>query len=439
MTKKTKALITAAAGIFAAAAIISLFMNIHSKNDEPRNIAGQAVKSAVSVTINGVDIPSYDFQNELYVLADNLIYFGSKVEPDETGASLTISLPQENITEGMDISASIIRTSDTIDVYYPDYITYINGQSISSWAADAGTLIPRAALAMLGAESIDESTGAYSYSFGGYEPPASTAENAAENADADNSIVIVLDPGHGKSSDLMSDDEKAASGWINSGNGWGEWRHFKYGTSGPDCEGEDCSHRVTPNGACWYPIENGDRDTEPEINLNNCLAAKTYLEQMGYTVRLTRTTNDENPSITRRLSCCYPNGDTSLEPDADIFLCIHSNAGGGSGSSYISLEGPYDQPNTLGSSDAYAAAGNALGQYINDEIGSRTLLGTNEPIASEPELIAFCKCPVVCGYMEIGFFDNPADNELLNSSPDAIGSAIAAGTDKFIREYLNAQ
>ena len=41
---------------------------------------------------------------------------------------------------------------------------------------------------------------------------------------------------------------------------------------------------------------------------------------------------------------------------------IRSNAGGGSGSAYITLEGPYDQK---GISSSYADDGNKLGKIIN--------------------------------------------------------------------------
>ena len=445
MTKRTRNILIAVIGFFAVAAMISILMGAHSGNNSlPKNIAGQASKSDTVITVNDVEVPAYDFRNELYILSDNLLYFGVGVELSPDGSALNISSSLNKVTEGIDIAASLKHTEDTIDVYYPEYGTYIDGGEISAWAVDGGTLIPKSTLSRLGRESFDETNNTYAYIIGDYvseivpdaeQPPAEDA-TADAVTDTDSRMIIVLDPGHGKSSGAMSEEEKTASGWVHTENGWGEWRHFKYGTSGPDCEGSDCSHRVTPNGACWYPISNGDRSMEPEINLNNCLAAKAYLEQMGYTVRLTRETNDENPSITRRLSYCYPANDTSAEPDAEIFVCIHSNAGGGSGSSYISLSGTYDQPTTLGSSEAYVEAGNTLGRYINDEIGNYTLLGTNAPITFEPELIAFCKAPVICGYMEIGFFDNSSDLEILNSSSDAIGHAIAAGIDNFVHEYM---
>lgn len=245
--------------------------------------------------------------------------------------------------------------------------------------------------------------------------------------------VIVIDPGHGKPSSLMSAEEKTASGWVQNSSGqWGEWRHFKIGSATENCQGTGCNGRVTPNGACWYPIGNGDRNTEPDINLQNALAAKKYLEARGYTVRMTRTTNDENPSITRRLSYCYPDNDTTQKPDAIAFICIHSNASGGSarGTAYISAEGPYDQ---AWINADYVAESNELGQICNDKIANSTSLDIsgNGIIAWEPELIAFCKSPVPCGYLEIGFFDNATDLKILQTESDSIGKAIAEGVAEF--------
>ena len=153
---------------------------------------------------------------------------------------------------------------------------------------------------------------------------------------------------------------------------------------------------------------------------------------MGYEVRLTRSTNDENPSITKRLQSCYPNGDITKDPDAAIFLCVHSNAGGGRGSAYISLSGEYDQK---GISSSYATDGNNLGKAVNDRIIAQTSLQmySNGTISSEPQLIAFCKSPVTCGYIEIGFFDNSSDLNILRSETDKIGQSIAEGIDDYLK------
>ncbi len=243
--------------------------------------------------------------------------------------------------------------------------------------------------------------------------------------------VVVLDAGHGKSSSEMSSDEKTAEGYeYNENRGsWGEWRHYKNGTYGDDCHGSGCTLTAPANGSCWYPMGNGDRDTEPDINLQNTLAAKDYLEEMGYEVRLTRTSNEQNPSMNKRMSYCFPNNDITQQPDAALYVCIHSNAGGGSGTSYISLEGTYGQ--SLIPPD-YVETSNTAGSIINSKVAAASGLRANGPIGGEGYLILFNKCPVPIAYMEIGFFDNSSDLAILNSSHDEIGRAIAEGVDEYL-------
>lgn len=247
--------------------------------------------------------------------------------------------------------------------------------------------------------------------------------------------IVVLDAGHGKLSVEMTEAEKKAAGWLfsPSENSWGEWRHWKSHTLWQDCEGNGCNKRAPKGSGCWYPIENGDRNTEPQINLANALSAKEALEQLGYIVRLTRTTNEENPSMTQRLTYCYPNQDITKSPDADLFVCLHSNAGGGKGSYYIALSGPYDQ---AGIPEDYIQQGNLLGNYINQQIVSDTSLCANQNgvYTGYPELILFCKSPIPIAYLEIGFFDNPEDLKILQTESDEIGRAIAKGIDLYWKE-----
>ena len=56
-------------------------------------------------------------------------------------------------------------------------------------------------------------------------------------------------------------------------------------------------------------------------------------------------------------------------------------------------------------------------------------------ITWEPELIAFCKSPVPCGYLEIGFFDNSSDLDIINAEFNNIGMAIAKGVDEFCKTH----
>ncbi|MDY3303126.1 MAG: N-acetylmuramoyl-L-alanine amidase [Clostridia bacterium] len=248
--------------------------------------------------------------------------------------------------------------------------------------------------------------------------------------------VIVLDPGHGKPSGQMTNTDKQQNGWIynSSMGGWGEWRHWKSDISWHDCEGSGCTGRAPANGGCWYPINHGDRDIEPELNMNNALAAKKYLEDLGYEVRMTRSA-DGNPSMTERLKFCYPDNDTSKNPDADYFVCIHSNAGGGKGTSYISLSGYYDQSPMA---ENYIQKSNILGKTINDKIVSDSPLTYYGSGCYDgyPELVLFCKSPIPIAYLEIGFYDNPSDLEILRSCSDTIGRSIAFGIDDYVDHQI---
>lgn len=238
--------------------------------------------------------------------------------------------------------------------------------------------------------------------------------------------VIVLDPGHGKSSQVMSKDEKINAGYEYYNGSWGEWRHFKNGTWNNDCKNSGCVKDHT----CWYSMTNGDRSIEPTVNLNNAIAAKKYLEQMGYVVRMTRTSNDENPSFTQRAANAFKDKNTSVMPDAKCIVCIHSNAGGGRGSAYISMtDGNYKQKYIP--SD-YIAKSHDLASKINSRIANETSLSAINPIGGESYLILFHKSPVPVAYMEIGFFDNANDKAILDAESDKIGKAIAEGVNDWL-------
>lgn len=242
-------------------------------------------------------------------------------------------------------------------------------------------------------------------------------------------ITVFLDAGHGKPSGEMTAEEKEEYGWIkNSKDSYGEWRHWRDGKYGTDCCGDDGEMRQ--KGDCWYPIVNGDRGIEPDINLQNCLYAQEYLEQMGYNVVLSRKTNEENPSITKRIA-------DAADADAALYICVHSNAGGGRGTSYISMS---EEDGFYAANDvSLAVQSNILGKTINDKIAENTSLSIhgNGCIDFEPFLILFHKSPIPCAYLEIGFFDNTDDLAILQNEHDKIGKSIAEGIDEYCNEYMN--
>ena len=402
-------------------------------------IVGNINKTDSRVNINNIRVPSYGYNNKVYIAAEDLIPFGAElINSNSKNSDLTIEFTMEiseNINKG---SFSKLNPGETLA--RPEFSVYLKGRKTKeNFYCGGYNIIPVEALN----PAFDSIKNTYNCTI-----KTDNSDNIIEGSKKANNFIgssltqksspkkiIVLDAGHGKSSGKMSVDEKKASGWVynETKKQWGEWRHFKSGSATENCFGTGCNGRVTPNGSCWYPISNGDRDTEPDINLKNCISAKKYLEEMGYTVRMTRTTNEENPSVTQRLSYCYPDKNTSASPDAEMFICIHSNAGGGSGSAYIGLSGEYDQKNIP--SD-YTDKSNALAKSINDEIVSSTPIKIhgNGKITGMDALIAFCKSPVACAYLEVGFYDNQNDLSVLQNEYDAIGKAIALGIDKYINE-----
>ncbi|MGN0162606.1 MAG: hypothetical protein ACI4EA_03350, partial [Candidatus Ornithomonoglobus sp.] len=268
------------------------------------------------ITINGGYIPGYTIGDtgDVYLVDEDLKLFSFDFVSSPDNSKLRIEDNSEThnktstdfaweLTGKTATKADIELTVD--DTSFECYVvegTNAVGDSVEY------KLVPALILEKFGTKTIRETIDGKEihYMFGDYtdateapstEEPAEDEGNTAQlsmnggavqnNATASGGTVIVLDPGHGKSSGLMSAEEKIAEGYTQYNGSWGEWRHWKNGTADQECEGSGCH----ADKACWYPIGNGDRNTEPDVNLHNAQAAKKYLEQMGYTVRMTRDTN----------------------------------------------------------------------------------------------------------------------------------------------------
>ena len=384
---------------------------------------GRVYYSGIDTYINNYPIRAYHSEGRQLICAEDLRNYGFKVDwiPDEKALYISPDYSVTEITRDSSIKHSVyLANKRAYDIVYSDISVYLNGQLIESYSIDGRMMIKLRDLERLGRV---EYSGDQNYSAAFIDGLPMTDYVPLE-ADLDSKLTVVLDPGHGRSSWTMSDAEKTSAGYDYYNGGWGEWRHWKAGSASEDCHGCD------GEGTCWYPIGNGDRDTEPEIDLRNALAAKTSLEGMGYNVRMTRTTNNENPSFKQRVSYCYPNNDLTAEPDASCYVCIHSNAGGGRGSAYIEAGGHYTQKWIKTS---FTKDSNYLGECINDRIVAQTSLSeyAGGKISGQGYMILFNKCPVPAGYMEIGFFDS-SDLNILNSESDAIGKAIADGINDYM-------
>lgn len=457
MSKKTIHIIT---GIFILLIAVECIFLIRSftKQDsaDPNDILG-SVSMGESLILTNKDsvsqLPSYTIISdnkpidEQYIIAEDLPKHNSRFELVNNGSVLNYNEDKTNTVipenaENTDIpnDASVESGSFSLSgKEIPCYTTYnIHLIAVSDLQerfhlsfSPSSEAAPASAIPTQ-ASSAEGTTGGSAAAIQGED--SWQVKRPLPSAEA-GKTVIVLDPGHGKSSGSMTDAEKAASGFVKTSKGWGEWRHWKTGTSNVSCEGSGCTGTHPSDGGCWYPISSGDRDKEPSINLNNALNAKKYLEGMGYEVRMTRTTNDENPSFTKRISYCYPENDSSQTADAALCVVIHSNAGGGRGSAYISAGGVYDQKMKDDINASYAQKCNAAGKMINERIDIQTSLDKhgNGVIDGEEWLIAFCKSPVPVAYLEIGFFDDSSDLAILNSESEKIGLAIAEGIDDYIK------
>lgn len=403
---------------------------------EVGDVVGKAVYTDIAAYINGYPIPSYNVDGYTVIVAEDLRNYGFDVTWDGDARTLSVTMADGGAISGM---SGVYKYPNAIgrkfaDTLYTDIRTYVNGDPIQAYSINGYTMIELKSLSEFGAVNWNQAMWRAEVNLDWLNENGGYPEVEISNLSVP---VIVLDAGHGELSGNMSSEQKTADGWVynSSRGGWGEWRHWKSGTTWIDCEGSGCNHR----GECWYPIGDGDRSLEPELTLNNTLSAAKYLEELGYEVRLTRTNNSQNPSMTKRLEYCYPNNDTTVAPDADLFICIHSNAGGGRGSAYIQLSGAYDQ---AGISPDYAYNGNTLGKYINDQIVGSTSMGTYSGgvIYGLPHLVLFSKCPITIAYLEIGFFDNSSDLNILRTESDGIGRAIANGVhyyciDTGIKQY----
>ncbi|MDO5397903.1 MAG: N-acetylmuramoyl-L-alanine amidase [bacterium] len=463
MSKKTTHIVIGIFILLIAVECVFLIKSFTKTDDTLTEVRAGTISIGESLTLKDTDsisqLPSYTItsdssaEDRLFIIAEDLpkhnnrfeiVNNGTVLNYDENRLNTIVPENAENTdipndapvySGSFSLSGKDVPCYTTYDIHLiavSDLLERFNGKLSIFSSSDASA----AAAASPAPQQTPAAGGTTSGSAASIQSEKSELQTKRQLQNKESEkIIIVLDPGHGKSSGSMTDAEKTASGFVKTSKGWGEWRHWKTGTSNVSCEGSGCSGRHPSNGGCWYPIGNGDRDKEPAINLNNALSAKKYLNEMGYEVRMTRSTNEENPSFTKRLSYCYPNNDSNQAADAALCVVIHSNAGGGSGSAYIHAGGIYDQKMKDDTGDSFAEKSNAAGKMINDRITSETNLSTNGSgvINGEEWLIAFCKSPVPVAYLEIGFFDNSKDLAILNSESEKIGQAIAEGIDDYIK------
>lgn len=166
---------------------------------------------------------------------------------------------------------------------------------------------------------------------------------------------------------------------------------------------------------------------EPESKLVLAISLKlrTELEARGYTVLMTRTTEDVNLSNIDRAAIAN-------DANADALLRIHAN-----GSESAAAEGALTICQTAASpynADLYAQS-YALSSAVLDELcaaaGCRKLYVWETDTMSG---INWSRVPVTI--VEVGFMTNPAEDALLATEAyqDKLAAGIANGVDRYFRE-----
>ena len=249
-----------------------------------------------------------------------------------------------------------------------------------------------------------------------------TPENTTSSGSTGKKVFI--DPGHGPGT--FNDAQMTAAGYSkNSSGAWGEWRHYdstgKVGTNCNNC-GKDASH------ACWYPFANALRPEhlEPVLTMNIANELVPILQSRGYEVAVSRNSS-EHPSIGKRAKDAYDFG-------AHIQVCIHTNAGGGSGIAYCSPAGGGYGSNSYKTSD-WQSKSLDLNKKILDKVKAKTTLGlyNGGVINNYGYLILYEKASCPTAYLELGFHDNASDLAKIKAETKQIAEGIADGIDAYFK------
>ena len=164
--------------------------------------------------------------------------------------------------------------------------------------------------------------------------------------------------------------------------------------------------------------------TESELNLKVAQKLQAALEQKGYTVIMTRTTQNVNMSNSERAKIAN-------DANAGAFIRIHANAADSS-----SVKGVLTMCQT--SNNPYngniASKSYALSRAIVDKIATKT--GTqNRGVTRTDEMSGINWCTVPTTIIEMGFLSNPEEDK--NMYTESYQEKIVEGIVEGIEQYLN--
>lgn len=168
----------------------------------------------------------------------------------------------------------------------------------------------------------------------------------------------------------------------------------------------DAGHGGFDNGARYQGRK------EKDDNLRLALAVGKILEQQGYDVIYTRTTDVyQSP---------YEKAQIANEAGADYFISFHRNSG--------ENDNTYSGVQTL----IYGGDEQArrLAESINEELEKTGF--TNLGIEERTGLVVLRRTEMPAVLIEVGFINNDKDNEIFDHNFEEIASAIAMGIERVV-------
>ncbi len=219
--------------------------------------------------------------------------------------------------------------------------------------------------------------------------PAPTPVPLAEGAPDLTGLVVVIDPGHQMTT---SEEEEACASWLS--------------VEKPRCT----------SGAVG--VVTGV--TEYDLTLSYAQVMKSYLEQCGATVILTRDTSDIDLSNQERAQIAVDN-------NADVFIRLHADAANDSMASGIRIYVPDSGSYTSSS----VSQGDAYGALLSESTGlafdqtRQTYLYTGLNYANS----------IPSFQVSLGFLSNSDDEAILVTEDNML--AVAQATSEFCLEFKN--